>query len=528
MSPHNDDPMIGRLIGDQYEVQRLIGKGGMAYVYMGQDTQEDREVAIKIITLQRDRANELMKRFQREERVIRQIDTHPNIIKVYGSGAEDQDTHYLLMELIRGETLTQRLKRYRRNNEYMPYSEVINIMSQTADAIDHVHRHNAIHRDIKPSNIMIEKDTERAVLMDFGLVMDFANNTTLGTAFGTPRYISPEQAISSQQAVPQSDVYSLGVVLYEALVGSTPFDEDSAMSMALSHITNPPPPLQTFREDLPDEIANVVLKALEKQPQDRYSTAREMIDALRVAVASAVDTSQEPALLPVEDTSLRAIDNTIEHDYDDQDEIALPSQPAIPSPLPQQSAVTDNEDRRRRNPVLLLVPVVIVLLALGAGFVLLAGGASSGDGASSGPPTAVPIGFETTDDIHLFYSSEALFIYNNTMEAIDLVNYRFALPDNSFSLDPTFFGNETRVIEPDTCIRVSLQNRQVTSSPAACSSQNLVDVYHQRKVQQSYYWVWDDTTNTTSDTFLVTTDDGREIRECLVADGSCSFEADAN
>jgi serine/threonine protein kinase len=564
----HDDPMIGRLIGNRYEVQRLIGKGGMAYVYMGTDTQQSREVAIKIITLQRDRANELMKRFQREERVIRQIEEHPNIIQIYDSGAEDQDTHYLLMELIRGETLTQRLKRYRRKGEFMPYDEVYNILSQTADAIDHVHRHNAIHRDIKPSNIMIEKGTDRAVLMDFGLVMDFANNTTLGTAFGTPRYISPEQAISSQQAVPQSDVYSLGVVLYETLVGSTPFDEDSAMSMALSHITNAPPPPRFFRDDIPDEIAEVVLKALEKQPQDRYQTSRELMDALRVAIAAVQDPTYQAEPLPVEDTSLRVLPATVPHDYPDDAGQAprglydTPSQPAIPAPMPHPDSETvmqpnqDEPEQQRRTLPLVVGLIVAAVLLLAVGFLMLGGnGDGNGDANAGGEarsedatsevnedngtnatgtidfPTAV--GFDPNDDIHLYYSNadatgsgdEAFFIYNNTNRTIDLVEYRFALPDQSSSLNPFFFGDQTRRIAPNTCIRISLERRSISNSPAVCNTENLTDIYHRRKIQQDYFWVWDTTANPNTNSFLVVTDDGQQVQECLISEEACSFNA---
>ena len=279
MVTKTDDPMIGQILGD-YRIVRLLGKGGMSRVYLATDRNLQRDVALKVITLDRDRANELMKRFKREARTIGKLDSHPNIVTVYRY-ATQEDTHYMAMQLIRGETLTQMLGRLKRKKNYMPYADVLNIMRQVAAALDYAHKNQIIHRDVKPSNIMVEEETGRVVLMDFGLVMEAGTESTLGTAFGTPRYIAPEQAISSQQAVPQSDIYSLGVILFEMLTGQVPFDEESAMSLALSHITNPPPSPREIRADLSDAAAKVVLKALEKQPENRFSSASEMVTALQ-------------------------------------------------------------------------------------------------------------------------------------------------------------------------------------------------------------------------------------------------------
>ncbi len=486
MSDHHDDPMIGKLIGERYQVERLIGKGGMSYVYQARDTTESRDVAVKIITLQRDRAKELERRFERESRVMKQLHGHQNIISIYDSGDVDRETYYLTMELIRGDTLTQRIKRYKQHDKYMPYEELIGIMLQIAAALDHMHQ-VAIHRDMKPSNIMIEKKTERAVLMDFGLVMDSVNNSTMGTAFGTPRYIAPEQAISSQQAVPQSDLYSLGVIIYECLTNHTPFDEESAMSMALSHITNQPPDPRDFRADLHEAVANVVLKALEKSPDDRYPTAQAFIKALEAAINGT----------PMPTTGV------------DQEETHRPDPTqGLPDgwqPTPSSESILTSEQKSlhlpklpSKMPLFMGVGVVAIILAVALVAIFSGGGSSDPDNGAA---------------LQLLYSNNNLTIYNASGSTVNLSNYKLAFPDNNRVLDMNFFEN--KMLADSACVLVSLS----TNDPAPEVCESVVRVTHGRRAVDNYYWVWDSSLNNSGE--FVVLYRNREVQRCTIARGEC-------
>ncbi|MFN7210433.1 MAG: serine/threonine-protein kinase [Aggregatilineales bacterium] len=239
------DPLIGTQLGD-YEIRRLIGRGGMARVYEGYDSNLERSAAIKVITPQSEDSEEMKQRFFREARAVANLH-HPNIVTVYQFG-QGENLYYLAMRLLEGQTLLQKLKRLRTQKKFIETDLLLSVVDDVSAALDYAHNKGVIHRDVKPSNIMIESD-RRAILMDFGLLMQQGGDNTLGTAFGTPRYIAPEQAVSSDRAVPQSDIYSLGVIVYEMVTGQTPFDADSAMSLALLHISTPPPPPRcaTFR-----------------------------------------------------------------------------------------------------------------------------------------------------------------------------------------------------------------------------------------------------------------------------------------
>lgn len=273
------DPLIGTRLGD-YEIRRLIGRGGMARVYEGYDPNLDRHAAIKVITPQAEDSDEMKQRFFREARAVANLH-HPNIVTVYQFG-QGENLYYLAMRLLEGQTLLQKLKRLRAQKKFIEIALMLSVVDDVSAALDYAHSKGVIHRDVKPSNIMIESD-KRAVLMDFGLLMQTSGDQTLGTAFGTPRYIAPEQAVASDRAVPQSDIYSLGVIVYEMVTGQTPFDADSAMSLALLHISTPPPPPRTLRPDLSEAVEQVILKALEKRPEDRWQTAAQFAKALREA-----------------------------------------------------------------------------------------------------------------------------------------------------------------------------------------------------------------------------------------------------
>lgn len=277
------DPLIGRMLGD-YRVVSLLGRGGMARVYRGYDPKLERNAAIKVIDAHLlssiESEDEYRQRFRREARSIARLH-HPNIVGIYQYGEFDA-LYYMAMVYIDGRDLGQILKECSARSARLPLEQTLLIMHDIGAALDYAHEGGVIHRDIKPSNIMVMPDGH-AVLTDFGLALSVPEGS-LGNTFGSAHYIAPEQAVSSAQAVPQSDLYSLAVVLYQMLTGKVPFDDPSAMSVALKHISDPPPPLRKFAPDLPLAAEQVVLKALEKDPNRRYPKGETLFRALDAAL----------------------------------------------------------------------------------------------------------------------------------------------------------------------------------------------------------------------------------------------------
>ncbi len=281
------DPLIGTRLGD-YILQDLLGRGGVARVYRGLDPNLGRLAAVKVVEVPPEDSGEdrTIERFRLEARAIAHFE-HPNIVSVYQYG-EAGNLFFIAMKLVKGQSLAHLIREARRTGQDIPPQRILEIVRDVGDALDYAHARGIIHRDVKPSNILFDAEANnRAILTDFGLAMEIGGATTLGTAFGTPRYISPEQAMFSQQAVPQSDIYSLGVVVYEMLTGQAPFQDDSPMSVALAHITKPPPPPRSLRADIPPQVEAVVLQALAKEPEARYPTAGDFYRALEEAYFSA-------------------------------------------------------------------------------------------------------------------------------------------------------------------------------------------------------------------------------------------------
>lgn len=275
-----DDPLVGQQLGD-YTLLRVLATGGIARIYEAEDRRLGRAAAVKVLEpdkLEHDAS--LMTRFEREARAIAALE-HDHIIRIYQYGEHD-DTCFLAMKLVRGRDLAQELKALRNGNTPVPPARVLHILAQVADALDYAHARGVIHRDVKPSNILIDYQ-DHATLTDFGLVLTPSIETTMGTAFGTPRYISPEQAISSSRAVPQSDIYSLGVILYECLTGETPFGGDTPMAIAMNHVTQPPRPPRQLNPDIPPAVETELLRVLSKEPAQRHPNARAFVDAVSAA-----------------------------------------------------------------------------------------------------------------------------------------------------------------------------------------------------------------------------------------------------
>jgi serine/threonine protein kinase len=290
------DALIGTQLANYY-IEYPLGRGGMAMVYYATDVKLDRPAAVKVIDAQLQGNPAFAKRFVDEAKIVAQW-RHQNIVQVYYADNEG-DLYFFAMEYISGASLEDLLETYVQKVELIPQADVIRIGRAIASALDYAHQHGVIHRDIKPSNVMISMD-DRVILTDFGLALDTAQGT-MGEVFGTPHYIAPEQALHSAKAVPASDLYSLGVVLYQMLTGFVPFDDDSATSIAIQHIQTAPPSPRSWNPALNQATEEVLLKTLEKDPQNRYQSGKALMDALETALLNkaVAETPQVDSSLPM-------------------------------------------------------------------------------------------------------------------------------------------------------------------------------------------------------------------------------------
>jgi serine/threonine protein kinase len=271
--------VTGQHFGD-YVIEELLGQGGMAQVYKAVDPNLDRRVAIKVINPGVAEDPEYTKRFKREAQAVAKLN-HPNIVSVFQFGVVE-NTYFMAMTFIDGVDVEWLIKDYLNDNRLLSSTDTLRILSQIASALDYAHGQGVIHRDVKPSNMLVNKQG-RAFLTDFGLVRDMAI-PTLGEIFGSPEYISPEQAINSAYAVPQSDLYSLGVVLFQMLTGSLPFSGGHPNDIAMRHIEEAPPSPRAFNPDISPEVEAVVMRTLEKKPEQRFQSGAEFFNALRLVI----------------------------------------------------------------------------------------------------------------------------------------------------------------------------------------------------------------------------------------------------
>ena len=262
--------MIGKMLGNRYEILEQLGGGGMAIVYKGRDTILNRMVTIKLLRPDYTSDEDFVRRFRREAQAVASL-SHPNIVSIYDVGRE-KDMDYLVMEYVDGEDLRSIIKR----EGPLEPSKAVRIARQICDALDHAHEHNIVHRDVKPHNILITR-SGRAKLTDFGIAMEAsaATMTTSDTIVGSVHYLSPEQARGEAPDF-RSDIYSLGVVLYEMLAGGIPFTGDTPISIALKHVQSFPDPISKRNPDIPESLESAAMKALNKEPEKRYQSAREM------------------------------------------------------------------------------------------------------------------------------------------------------------------------------------------------------------------------------------------------------------
>lgn len=285
------DPLIGSQLGD-YRIVDMLGRGGMARVYRGYDEKLDRYAAVKVIDAQltNESEHEYRQRFLREARAIAKLN-HPNIVGVYQFG-QVESLYYMAMAFVEGRDLGQILREYGQKGRLLAYRDILRIIRDIALALDHAHAGGVIHRDIKPSNIMVAVDG-RAVLTDFGLALSLRDGS-VGNTFGSAHYMAPEQAVSSSSVVPQSDFYALGVVLYQMLVGRVPFDDPSAMAVALKHLNDTPRLPRQLIPSIAPEVEAVTMRLLEKDPARRYKSGKALLRALERAFAASLESDSLP------------------------------------------------------------------------------------------------------------------------------------------------------------------------------------------------------------------------------------------
>ena len=266
----------GKLLGNRYEIIEKVGNGGMATVYKATDKILKRNVAVKILRDEFTTDEEFIKRFEVEAQSAARL-THPNIVSIYDVGVED-NLHYIVMELIQGKTLKEIILE---EKGPLPWKWSVNVAIQIASALETAHRNNIIHRDIKPHNIIITEDGI-AKVTDFGIAKAVSNSTitAFGTTIGSVHYFSPEHARGGFTDA-KSDLYSLGVVLYEMVTGKVPFDADTPVSVALKHMQEKPEEPIEVNPNVPVAVNKIIMKALQKDTTLRYQTATEMLDDLR-------------------------------------------------------------------------------------------------------------------------------------------------------------------------------------------------------------------------------------------------------
>ncbi|MCA9996269.1 MAG: serine/threonine protein kinase, partial [Anaerolineales bacterium] len=272
--------LIGQQI-DQYLIEAFIASGGMAEVYLARDVDLDRPVALKIMRLELARQEGFIARFQREARTIARLQ-HPNIVQIYSTGTTPNGQPYLAMQYVAGGTLQAQLERMTAQGQRLQPTAALQMMQQVAEALATAHAAGIIHRDLKPSNILLDS-TYRPIVTDFGIAaVDTATTrlTQTGIVMGTPFYMSPEQIQGQGNVNGRSDIYTLGVILYELLAGRVPFLGPNTLALMHQHVYEPPPPLTEFAPHLTPTTIHLVNHCLAKEPEKRPLTAVNLSQSL--------------------------------------------------------------------------------------------------------------------------------------------------------------------------------------------------------------------------------------------------------
>ncbi|WP_251869617.1 Stk1 family PASTA domain-containing Ser/Thr kinase [Enterococcus italicus] len=337
---------IGKKINDRYLIIGNIGSGGMANVFLARDLILDREVAVKVLRYDFQNDQAAIRRFQREALAATEL-VHPNIVSVYDVGEEDGQ-QYLVMEYVKGMDL----KRYIQTQYPIAYDKVVDIMDQILSAMSLAHHHRIIHRDLKPQNILINEEGV-VKITDFGIAIALSETsiTQTNSMLGSVHYLSPEQARGSM-ATNQSDIYAMGIILYEMITGRVPFDGESAVTIALKHFQDELPDIHIYSQQVPQALENVVLKATAKDPINRYKTTEEMQADLYTSLDANRAQEAKWSPVPILDET-RAIEPIEE---------VVPEAPSVPEDVVEEQPTTKKPKRRWW-----ILPLIVLLIVLTAG-----------------------------------------------------------------------------------------------------------------------------------------------------------------
>ncbi|MFN6734963.1 Stk1 family PASTA domain-containing Ser/Thr kinase [Enterococcus gallinarum] len=351
---------IGKKLNGRYKIIGNIGSGGMANVFLAHDLILDREVAVKVLRFDFQNDKNAIRRFQREALAATEL-VHPNIVTVYDVGEED-GMQFLVMEYVKGMDL----KRYIQTHYPVPYLQIVDIVQQILSAVALAHQHRIIHRDLKPQNILINEEGV-VKITDFGIAIALSETsiTQTNSMLGSVHYLSPEQARGSM-ATNQSDIYAIGIILYEMLTGKVPFDGESAVTIALKHFQDEIPSIRIYDKNVPQSLENVVLKATAKEQADRYKTADEMREDLSTALSPERlnEPRWEPHALNDETRALTPITDEMIAEQ--------PAELAVTEPEVEETADQKQEKpKKKRKKWWLILPILVIaaLLVIGGYFV---------------------------------------------------------------------------------------------------------------------------------------------------------------
>ncbi len=365
-------PQVGDQIGDRYELEAQVGSGGMSTVFCAHDAQLDRRVAIKILHERFNDDSEYVSRFRSEARAVAQL-SHPNLVTVIDRG-EDGGRQYIVFEFVEGENLKELIGR----SGPLPLRRAVEIAVAVADGLAFAHERGLVHRDVKPQNVLLSPSGAVKVT-DFGIARSLEVDrgvTQTGTVVGTGEYLSPEQA-NGGAVSPATDVYSLGVVLWEMLAGRVPFEGDNFVAVAMRHVNEIAPDVRDFRRDVPPRLAAAVAKALEKDPARRFPTMREFADELRACLGAG------------ESEGVTQI---------------------IAVPKPAQPAKRGTSARRSRRPLALIAVLVLVGVAAVVAALVLGGGGNGGSAAGSTPVRLHGVGsYDPRGQEEQYYGATAVY-----------------------------------------------------------------------------------------------------------------------
>ncbi|WP_312859636.1 Stk1 family PASTA domain-containing Ser/Thr kinase [Peribacillus huizhouensis] len=365
--------LIGKRINGRYKLLEMIGGGGMANVYLAQDMILEREVALKILRMDFNNDEEFIKRFNREAQSATSL-THPNIVSIYDVGEED-DIYYIVMEYVKGLTLKQYIQKF----YPVPIEKALDILKQITSAISQAHHNGIIHRDIKPQNILID-DHGNVKITDFGiaLALSATNITQTNAVLGSVHYLSPEQARGGM-ANNKSDIYSLGIVMFELLTGRLPFSGESAVSIALKHLQSETPSPKRWNPSIPQSVENIILKATAKDSYYRYETVDEMEEDIKSAL-NPERKNETPFVIPEDMDATKAIPIITNDNMSGIDETIIRGPEKITAVYREEeqdepkkgnkkvNKVKQNKKKRKKWP-LILFSTIFILLAVTAGVI---------------------------------------------------------------------------------------------------------------------------------------------------------------